>query len=98
MNYKKIDAVGRFIIDTLLLSLLITMLMIPVSSFSIIGFDTPSNNEVLSGQDVREVEGIIEYAPETDATEEIIYVAIPVNEEEVEQSTPTTTPAENVQE
>ncbi len=53
-DHKKVDKVGKVIVDSLLLVLLWAILALPVSTFSLIKLDT-SGNDVLSGQNAREV-------------------------------------------
>jgi hypothetical protein len=54
MDYKKIDKVGKIIVDTMLLGLLWAIIALPISSFSLVQLDTSS--DVLSEQDVRTIE------------------------------------------
>ena len=55
MIYKKIDKVGKVIVDTMMLGLLWAIIALPISSFSLVSLDTSESN-VLSEQDIRTIE------------------------------------------
>ena len=55
MIHKKIDKVGKVIVNTLLLGLLWAIIALPISSFSLVNLDT-SESDVLSEQDIRTIE------------------------------------------
>jgi len=52
-NHRKVDKVGKIIVDSLLLVLLWGLLVLPASTFSLLKLDT-SSRDVLSGQDLRD--------------------------------------------
>ena len=52
MNHKKIDKIGKVIVNAMMLGLLWAVIALPISSFSLVQLDTSESN-VLSGQDVR---------------------------------------------
>ncbi|MFC1755769.1 hypothetical protein ACFLZK_00030 [Patescibacteria group bacterium] len=54
MVHKKIDKVGKVIVNTMMLGLLWAIIALPISSFSLVQLDTSS--DVLSEQDVRTIE------------------------------------------
>jgi len=51
-DHKKVDGIGKFVVDALMLVLLWAILMVPVSTFSLLKMGVPKTN-VLSEQDVR---------------------------------------------
>jgi len=85
MIYKKIDKVGKVIVDTMMLGLLWAIIALPISSFSLVSLDT-SESDVLSEQDVRTIEEL-NYIKEDetksmremerDLTDDIIVIARP---------------------
>ncbi len=85
MIYKKIDKVGKVIVNTMMLGLLWAIIALPISSFSLVSLDT-SESDVLSEQDVRTIEEL-NYIKEDetksmremerDLTDDIIVIARP---------------------
>ena len=85
MIYKKIDKVGKVIVNTIMLWLLWAIIALPISSFSLVSLDT-SESDVLSEQDVRTIEEL-NYIKEDetksvremerDLTDDIIVIARP---------------------
>lgn len=52
-DHKKVDKIGRIIVDSLLLILLWGILALPAASFSIFKVEENSQENVLSGESVR---------------------------------------------
>ncbi len=51
-NHRKIDRIGKVVVNALMLVLLWAILILPVSTFSLLKIGVP-NTDVLSGQDIR---------------------------------------------
>jgi len=57
MNHKKIDKVGKVIVNAMMLGLLWAIIALPISSFSLVRLGkSGSGTDVLSEQDVRTIE------------------------------------------
>ncbi len=52
LDHRKIDKIGRLVVDSLLFLLLWTILALPASTFSLLKY-APNNENVLSQQDIR---------------------------------------------
>jgi hypothetical protein len=90
LNHKKINRIGRFVVDSMLVMLLWTILALPASSFSLLKIAPQTKSNVLSGQDKRPAE-IINPKDVTKSVREIPQSTStsPVQENiEVEESTP----------
>jgi|GEM_PF-6409791 len=51
-DHKKVDKIGKVVVDSLMLVLLWAILILPATTFSLFKLDTSSQN-VLSGQDTK---------------------------------------------